>query len=156
MLQLRLNRIQTIAIQCKVQRWALKAAALKELSIQTWASLRVHLRALWLMWQELHNPHPNSKLVALSLVTLQQVMPAGNLLHCRFVFCNCQLRICATLRLFCRTSTILFSLWCTISLLSATDFSTCLWEQPAIYYSSSASCCTSLWWAISSFWVINY
>lgn len=45
-----------------------------------------------------------------ALMTLQQVMPVGNLLHCSYVYRNCQVRICDTLRLFCRTSAILFSL----------------------------------------------
>lgn len=97
-------------------------------TLKSWASKSgnpcgMHLKALWHMWQELHNPHPNSKVVAISLVTLQQVMPAGNLPHCRFVFCNCQVRFCTALRLFCRISTILFSLWCTIFITQ------CLWFQ---------------------------
>lgn len=52
-----------------------------------------------------------SKLVLNSFMALQEVMPFGNVLHCSY---NCQVRICDTLRLFCSTSTILFSLWCMI------------------------------------------
>ena len=114
----------TIPIQCEVKRWALKATALKTAehpNPETPAECTSkHFDACdrnFIIFTQILNWWLSA------LMTLRHVMPVGNLLHCSYVFCNCQVRICDTLRLFCRTSTILFSLWCMIFITQ------CLWFQ---------------------------